>query len=394
MSLIQSIAILTPLYVCTFWALVFLNMSMRKNRARYFLGFFMATALLLYLGHSMFFMGKYHLYIHYDAIYITTSLLVYPLYYQYIRLLTIDTRWSVQYLVHYIPALVLGLTTWLVNHEYILSSHNDAESYLRESNRIHLDVRSEFFLSNLVSTIHRVFFAVQVVAYYIMGYFLIKNYREKVQNYYSNQENRSMRWVAWIFISLLLTALLSSVFNVLGRFVFINRPEYLLIPSFLFSALIFTLGFLANLQDQVVREIAKEDQKENESLPARVPHINEDIDTKLLDLFRIEKLHLNPDLNIWDIASRLGTNRTYLSGHINKQHGVNFSMFVNRFRVEEAKEYLSGENRNRYSMEAIGEKCGFGSYNNFIRVFREFEKLTPGRYRDQEDNNLKEKAVP
>ena len=389
MSVIKAIAIFTPLYVCIFWALVFLNMLMRKNRARYFLGFFMATAFLLYLGHSLFFLGEYQLYIYYDAVYITTSLLVYPLYYQYIRLLTKDTRWSARYLLHYIPALVIGLATWIVHHKYQLSAQDDAENYLREGYRLNFSTNSEFILRSLVSTVHRISFAVQVVAYYVAGYILIKNYREKVRNYYSNHETRSMRWVAWIFVSLLVTALLSTVFNAIGRFVFVNRPEYLLIPSMLFSAMIFTLGFLANLQDQVIREIANEDQREKENLPARGPHMHEDIDSKLTDLFRVEKLHLNPDLNIWDIASRLGTNRTYLSGHINRQYNVNFSMFVNRFRVEEAKEYLAGELRNLYSMEAIGEKCGFGSYNNFIRVFREFEQITPGKYRDQLVNNHK-----
>jgi AraC-like DNA-binding protein len=38
---------------------------------------------------------------------------------------------------------------------------------------------------------------------------------------------------------------------------------------------------------------------------------------------------------------------------------------------------------DKYSLEVIGEKCGFGSYNNFIRVFREFEQMTPGRFRTQ-----------
>jgi len=100
-------------------------------------------------------------------------------------------------------------------------------------------------------------------------------------------------------------------------------------------------------------------------------------------LFEEDKVYLNPDLNIWEVASLLGTNRTYLSGFINKTYNVNFSAFVNRYRVEEAKIVLAREEMDKYSLEVIGEKCGFGSYNNFIRVFREFEQMTPGRFRTQ-----------
>jgi AraC-like DNA-binding protein len=382
MSVVLSVAILTPLYVCGFWALVFLNSSKRKNKARHFLGFFMATAFLLYLGHSFFFMEHFELYVHYDAVYITSSLMVYPLYYQYIRLLTADTRWSAGYLKHYLPALVVGLMTWLMHHIFHDTSHSNAEIYLREGSRLNFDIRGDYFFYSLISVLHRVVFAIQVVGYFVAGYYLLRNYRERILHYYSSQESRSIRWVAYIFISLIATAILSSVFNILGRVIFLNQPVYLLIPSLLFSTLIFTLGFLANGQDQVVREIALEDQKAEANLLEKVQP-NEDIDRRLQDLFRNEKLHLNPDLNIWDVSARLATNRTYLSVHINKKYQVNFSMFVNRFRIEDAKRLLEGEEGHLYSLEVIGEKCGFGSYTNFIRVFREFEQLTPGRYRDQ-----------
>lgn len=379
--MIQAIAVLTPLYVCGFWGLVFLNSSKKKNRARHFLGFFMAAAFLLYMGHSLFFIGRFDIYINYDPVYITTSLLVYPMYYQYIRLLTVDTRWNAKYLVHYIPALFIGLSVFilhLIKHDNI---HDNMEEYFKESYNLSLNIQSLFFLNRLAYGFHRLIFMVQVVGYFLGGYFLIKNYREQIKDYYSNHENRSMIWVNNVLLTLALMSVLSIIFNIIGKFTFLHEEKSLLLPSLLFSGMIFLLGYLANGQNQVIREIVHADLIESQSLVNTEP-LNEEIDLKLRNLFTLDKIHLNPDLKIWDVSGMLGTNRTYLSNYINKHYDVNFSMFVNRYRVEDAKKLLEESEGSLYSLEVIGEKCGFGSYNNFIRVFRDMENLTPGRYRD------------
>jgi AraC-like DNA-binding protein len=378
---IQAIAVLTPLYVCGFWGLVFLNSSKNKNRARHFLGFFMATAFLLYMGHSIFFIGRFDLYLNYDPLYITTSLLVYPMYYQYIRLLTVDTRWNAKYLFHYIPALVIGLSVFTLHLIMHKENHFSIEDYFKESYNLSFDTQSPFFLNRLAYGFHRIIYLVQVIGYFLGGYLLIKKYREQIKDYYSNHENRSMIWVNNVLITLAIMSVLSVVFIIIGKFIFLHEEKSLLLPSMLFSGMIFLLGYLANGQNQVIREIVQSDLVESQSLVYAEP-LNDEVDLKLRNLFVRDKIHLNPDLKIWDVSGMLGTNRTYLSNYINKHYGVNFSMFVNRYRVEDAKKILDENEGSLYSLEVIGEKCGFGSYNNFIRVFRDLESITPGRYRD------------
>lgn len=379
--MIQAIAVLTPLYVCGFWGLVFLNSSKKKNRARHFLGFFMATAFFLYMGHSLFFIERFDLYIHYDSLYITTSLLVYPLYYQYIRLLTVDTRWNTKYLFHYIPALFFGVSVFLLHLIKHNEIHGNIEEYFKESYNLSLGAQSPFFLNRMAYGFHRLIFMVQVVGYFFGGYFLIKKYREQIKDYYSNHESRSMIWVNNVLLTLALMSILSIIFNIVGKFTFLHAEKSLLLPSLLFSGMIFLLGYLANGQNQVIRDIVQSDLIESQALVNAEP-LSEEIDYKLRNLFTREKIHLNSDLKIWDVSGMLGTNRTYLSNYINKHYGVNFSMFVNSYRVGDAKKLLEENEGSLYSLEVIGEKCGFGSYNNFIRVFREMENLTPGRYRD------------
>jgi AraC-like DNA-binding protein len=377
----QYIAVLTPLYVTGFWALVFLVSPMKENRARSFLGFFMATAFLLYLGHSLFFLNKFDLYVHYDPVYIAATLLVYPMYYQYIRLLTVDTRWSVKYLLHYIPAFAMGLLGVILHHISHMSIHNDIEQYLRESYSLNFGKDNYLFWNSLFYLTHRILFALQIIIYFTMGLLFIRNHRERLVDLYSNHTSGSIAWVSNIFITLVIMAILSSVFNIIGKFNFLHHENSLLLPSMLFSATIFLMGYLANGQIQVIRDIVQADEKESEIPESKVTGQVE-LDVRLTRLFEIEKLHLNSDLKIWDVTARLGTNRTYLSNFINKNYAVNFSVFVNRYRVEDAKKFLANEEGTLYSLEVVGEKCGFGSYNNFIRVFREMEHVTPGRYRD------------
>jgi YesN/AraC family two-component response regulator len=110
---------------------------------------------------------------------------------------------------------------------------------------------------------------------------------------------------------------------------------------------------------------------------------------KLIELFLHEKVYKNPDLKITQISEMLNTNRTYISKLINTEFSCTFSEFVNRYRVKEAKQLLCEESSKNYSLDYIAEKSGFGSMVNFMRVFRDIEGTTPGKYREMKLNNRK-----
>ena len=54
-----------------------------------------------------------------------------------------------------------------------------------------------------------------------------------------------------------------------------------------------------------------------------------------------EKLYLQPELNLSDIANRLKTNISVLSGVVNNAFGKNFNDFVNEYRVKEFQERIT-----------------------------------------------------
>ncbi|MCB0548073.1 MAG: PAS domain-containing protein, partial [Phaeodactylibacter sp.] len=57
-----------------------------------------------------------------------------------------------------------------------------------------------------------------------------------------------------------------------------------------------------------------------------------------------ERLYLDPDLSLKEVADRLHTNTKYLSQVVNHHAGCNFQHFINSFRVKEVKEKITDKN--------------------------------------------------
>jgi AraC-like DNA-binding protein len=98
---------------------------------------------------------------------------------------------------------------------------------------------------------------------------------------------------------------------------------------------------------------------------------------KILKLMQDEKLYLQPELNLSDIANRLKTNISVLSGVVNNAFGKNFNDFVNEYRVKEFQErILLPENKN-ITLLGIAFDCGFNSKATFNRSFKKFTGKAP-----------------
>lgn len=90
-------------------------------------------------------------------------------------------------------------------------------------------------------------------------------------------------------------------------------------------------------------------------------------------------LNLN-DMNIslTSISLAFDINPTYLSRFFKEQTGENLVDFVNKRRVEKVKSLLAETN---HAIQDIAEQCGFASSQSLLRVFKKYEGITPGQYR-------------
>ena len=101
--------------------------------------------------------------------------------------------------------------------------------------------------------------------------------------------------------------------------------------------------------------------------------------TRLEALMRERRLFLQPDLNREQVAAELGTNKLYLANAISEHAGLTFTEYINRWRLEYARELLAKDHTTK--IEAIAQMCGFNSVRTFYRLFQQTYQLTPTEFR-------------
>lgn len=85
------------------------------------------------------------------------------------------------------------------------------------------------------------------------------------------------------------------------------------------------------------------------------------------------------NISLKQIAQKFGYNEKYLSSALHSLTGIHFSEFIAMYRVEYAKELLSGD--GELSITRISEKCGFAAINTFNRQFKKITGIVPTQYR-------------
>lgn len=104
----------------------------------------------------------------------------------------------------------------------------------------------------------------------------------------------------------------------------------------------------------------------------------------LKSLLEEEKIYLNPQLRLSDLANQLGTSRTYISTVINDCFDMNFNALLAHYRVMEAKQLLTcSKIRKNFTMEYVSEQSGFNSLASFNRSFKKVTGKTPTTYRNE-----------
>lgn len=98
---------------------------------------------------------------------------------------------------------------------------------------------------------------------------------------------------------------------------------------------------------------------------------------KLIKSFSQEKVYLQSDITINELAKTLGTTRVVLSKIINTYFQKNFSSLLNEYRVKEAIKLLTDSKTKNYKLEAIAQMCGYNNRQVFHSAFKKETSLTP-----------------
>lgn len=117
--------------------------------------------------------------------------------------------------------------------------------------------------------------------------------------------------------------------------------------------------------------------------------LNEDnalkIYNELTNKMLTERLYLNAELRLDDLAGVLNVLPNHLSQVINSIENKNFYDYINQFRIDEFIKLISIPGYQKFTLLSLAFECGFNSKTSFNRNFKKVTGLTPSEYLKQEN---------
>ena len=366
-----------PLMVCVVMVVqLTLTYRRRMDKAIRWLLLWAIATLLLYGCHFIYFNHFSDLLPFSDTLYVALNLTVYPLFLLYISAIT-DRKplsqqkrflWSA-----FTPPIVAAI---VVGGLYGAMDAGEAKAFITS----YLYLGYETTLSGLalaqawVHIVCHITFAIQVIIVIVRGFRRIRRFNKTVEQLYADTENKEIEAIPTILILFIVTSLVSTIVNVIGRQMFVDTV-IIALPSVAFSALIFALSWVGMQHNFSMRDIPEEQEKETDDSEkvTAVPSANSIIIyEKLENLMNNEQIFLQNDLLLNDVAKLLGTNRTYLLQALSSCAHMTFKEYINRKRIAHAEQLIA--NNPLMPKTEIATRSGYNSMSSFYRNLGHYSK--------------------
>lgn len=260
----------------------------------------------------------------------------------------------------FLPAVLYGL---LRTYWFGISVYENSARITR------VVVDSDFF------RIHEFFYQVFTIAILIASLRLIK---KNTQN--ENGQKKSQPVFGWlrrlttVFLLIMIIDLILFSFDLFLH----NWKESFAFsyPTFMFNTLlIYWIGYMGFTKPKLFFTSIKQYKK-------NTPPAHWDLLAKKVQkAIGVDKIYTNSNLTLTEFASETGTTTKELSKYINEVHHMNFSEFLNLYRVEEVKELLRSSEANKYTLVTLAEEAGFSSKSSFNAIFKKATGITPSLYK-------------
>jgi len=291
------------------------------------------------------------------------------LYYIVNRLLNDNYKSDFKNIFHYIPVLIsVSALTW----------------YYLQSPQYHSDFTHRVLvlgrppLMNFLDAL----FVIQSIIYTVICYRKIYLARK------SAVKNDNAKWL-WRLINFIVAscAILFPVVLIYPTAVMVLMVTSLL-SVFYYLALIINLLKLKN--NEVEKLFNKINIQPKNSIIFSENDSTINIATKIEVAMHQDKIYKNKSLTVNDLANHCELPQYIVSQFLTKYYSKPFNEFINDFRVEEIIRLLNGKEINMYSIEMIGQICGFNSKSAFYGAFKRYTGVTPRQYvleaRHQQDD--------
>ena len=388
-----------PMFVCAFWAIMFLVNYRHLPKSKKILCGFMLVATSLYFGHFIVFNHLYDWVPVTDTIYSLATLSVYPIFWIYIK--SITERLQKRNLLILLPGVLLATVIGVC---YALMPDEELYQFILEC---HYQEKAEspHLIAHVAMVAHRLMkpvIALQVILVLVSGFRKLWKFKRKVEQFYSNTEHRDLREIHGLLIFLFFTSCFSVIADLTGRAFFVDSLFMMTLVLTPFAVMLFAIGYVGYHQKFTIEDLIAETQ-DIISLEDETKELSEvqtptekradiELRRKLLHdidlLMERERLYLHENLKLTDLAEKLNTNRTYVYEALKlaEERDIHsFSEYVNRYRIEYSKELM--KNHAEKCIKEIQEECGFASKAAFYANFKKMVGMTPKDYMKQQQQS-------
>ena len=211
---------------------------------------------------------------------------------------------------------------------------------------------------------------------------LYRQYRDWTKTQFSDTESISFKWFCNFLIVLVLTFVIYLLkMIVINIYQLDFKQDWW--DNLVGVALIYYVSITGYAQAQPNTGLVFKEEEHKVENTQKEKFNESELETwkvKILKLMQEEKLYLQPELNLSDIANRLKTNISVLSGVVNNAFGKNFNDFVNEYRVKEFQERIQLPENKNITLLGIAFDCGFNSKATFNRSFKKFTGKAPKEF--------------
>jgi AraC-like DNA-binding protein len=237
-----------------------------------------------------------------------------------------------------------------------------------------------------------VLLAVHFATYSALSLHQLRRHGTAIGQVFSTIDRIELTWLKRL-CQLVLALCAASLLMLLARIFLADRvsADSRLLPAAIVASLIYFVGLLSLRQPAIYRQSTLATGAE----PGPGPDAHEprkyqsstltaaevDAHWQRLSIYMdAQKPYLTSGLTIGELAGNYGVPQAHLSQVINQSAGMTFFDFINRYRVDYARQLLR-EARSDLTVLDIGLEAGFNSQSTFYAQFKKWTGVTPSQYR-------------
>lgn len=224
---------------------------------------------------------------------------------------------------------------------------------------------------------------IQLYAYLAAVGFILKKHNQQIKNSFSTIDKINLDWIKRMIFMLAGVFGIMTIFLVLAiigysDFTYTYASDTIAI---LVSLSIYRAGYFGLRQPEIFTGLKGSETIKKYEKSLLTPEMTEQYVQKLLEAMSSRKPYRDSNLTINDLANLISIPSYQLSRIINEKFNHNFFDFVNKYRIEEAKERLVDAKNQQFTILAIAYDAGFNSKSVFNTAFKKHTGLTPSQYR-------------